>query len=214
MNLEQPAPVLLGYRPRKPWVANATFGMPGVTAVASVSSCMTSLLAPDPPEFERLNSALHYPTVQEARAAARRAGEENGEIHATLLYSLVFDGEHIDPVQLRLTHPAAETVPASLSPDPFETLGLDIVALVHPSSDHTTGKPLEHIAFGCAPLSCNGLGKNFPVNRWCLLDRWDDAVHAATQFVREESEPGPFVIVEIRRVVRPALGIAKEDRVL
>lgn len=206
MSTPQPIPIPLGYLPRKPWVCDASFAVPGVQSIASVSACLNELVVLNPPEYGFINSGFHYPTAAAARAAARRANAQGEEIHATLLFPLVFDHGRTVLITAHLSPPANPAVPlpdtAAPSDTAFESLGLDVVALAHPSSDHTVQQPLEWIAFGCSPLSCNGLGREYAVNRRCLLDRWDDAVNAATRFAIEVPEPGPYVIVEIRRTIR------------
>lgn len=206
MSTPQPIPIPLGCLPRKPWVCDSSFAVPGVQSVASISGCLNELVVLNPPEYGFINSAFHYPTAVAARAAARRANAQGEEIHATLLFPLVFDHGRIVPITAQLSPPTSVAVPVPDAAAPsdivFESLGLDVVALAHPSSDHTVQQPLVWIAFGCAPLSCNALGRECPVNPRCLLDRWDDAVNAATRFAIEEPEPGPYVIVEIRRAIQ------------
>ena len=213
MSTPRPLPILLGYRPRQPWVVEPGFSVPGVGFVSSASDCITGRVVSSAPEWDEINGAFHYASVEDAQAAASRASVADCEIHATLLFPLVFDGTKVDPVRVRLKSPTSGHISDRVSPPPFESLGLDVVALGHPSSDHMRGE-MEWISFGCAPLSCNGLSAEHPVNRWCLLNEWDEAVRAARRFAVEEPEPGPFVIVEVRRVAQPARGIAKDDQAM
>ena len=53
------------------------------------------------------------------------------------------------------------------------------------------------LGFGCSPLSCNGLAKDWPVNRHCLLDDLETAIKAAAQFSIEKPEPGMYYVAEV-----------------
>jgi hypothetical protein len=47
------------------------------------------------------------------------------------------------------------------------------------------------------------MAKEWPVNRWCLLDKWDDTVAAAQAFSDDlhGAEPGPYYIFGVHRHV-------------
>ncbi|MFY9341682.1 MAG: hypothetical protein WAT39_04285 [Planctomycetota bacterium] len=49
----------------------------------------------------------------------------------------------------------------------------------------------------CSPLSCNGIGEDLGVNRWCLLDTLQQAIDATRHFERVGAEPGPYVVLEV-----------------
>jgi hypothetical protein len=72
-------------------------------------------------------------------------------------------------------------------PDDFTSLGFDAV---HKYMDSILG-------FECSPLSCNGLAKQWPVNRHCLLDDLETATKAAEQFSIEQPEPGMYYVAEV-----------------
>src|SRR5262245_36329744 len=153
-----PAPCLLGYRPRRPWTASAEFKVPGVVAVASASDCITDTVIPRDlePDWPALNSAMHYPTIQAAVQAGERHAT-NAEIHATLLFPVVFfDRDKADEVHVVLKRwdgggPVAEPLPPVTS-----LLGLDVVSLGYMTRDLDAGV-LDCVSFDCAPLSCNGV---------------------------------------------------------
>lgn len=80
----------------------------------------------------------------------------------------------------------------------WESLGFDAVGL-QAAWPAQNGYAPQMAMWMCAPLSCNGMAKEYEVNRWCLLDRLEDAMTAARRFAMEEPEPGPYVVVEVLR---------------
>jgi len=60
--------------------------------------------------------------------------------------------------------------------------------------------------WGCSPLSCNGMAKEIPVNRYCLFDTQEAAAEVCDRFARTQCvEPGDYVVVEVwRRSALPA----------
>lgn len=196
--IERPTPVLLGYRPRRPAPPPPNFGMPGVVAVCSASDCIVDPVIPRTPDWDVMNMAMHFDSPDEAKAAGQRAGGKGFEIHATALFPLVFERDRVYPMHFQLMK--FHGGPCKVQPlGPSKSLGLDVVGISMASGyEYCTQE--SYLPLDCSPLSCNGEGATHPVNAWCLLDRWDDAVHAATEFARDVPEPGPFVIVEISRV--------------
>ncbi len=80
---------------------------------------------------------------------------------------------------------------ADLPPEPdltgYACLGYDVV-------EHG-----DYLGYGCSPLSCNGMAAAYPANRYCLLDSLAAAYHVARTFGVEGPEPGPYIIVDVRR---------------
>ena len=190
-------PLLLGFRPRRPWHAPASFYLPGVT-VASASDCLLERVLPVEPDWEHANTAFHYDSVSGAMAAAQRFGAENVEVHATRMWPVVFRGDSRTPFVMDLKRLDSGQVSIPDAGAPCTSLGFDVVCV---SLANFSGH--EHrcdwLPIDCAPLSCNGLCTEHPVNNWCLLNDLDSATVAATAFARDEPEPGPFVIVEVLR---------------
>jgi len=50
---------------------------------------------------------------------------------------------------------------------------------------------------GCSPLSCNGLAREVPTNRHCLLPSFEAAVEALESGRFAHAEPGPFRILAV-----------------
>lgn len=53
--------------------------------------------------------------------------------------------------------------------------------------------------FECSPLSCNGLSKEIPVNAHCLLETVEEALALVRSPRMQDTEPGPYVVVEVSR---------------
>lgn len=189
-----PEPILLGYRPRRPWVPPASFTVKGVN-VASVSDCLVELILPSEPDWNHMNTALHYDTAREAIDAANRFGASDFEVHATRLWPILFEGKKAAPLGLLLRH-FDERASHPVDEQGLESLGFDVVSV---STAGITGPSnrCDYLPFDCSPLSCNGMGAEIPVNQWCLLPTIETAISAAIRFAREEPEPGPYVLVEV-----------------
>ncbi len=84
-------------------------------------------------------------------------------------------------------------LPDSPGPSGYRSLGYDIVELPPPPA---TG-------FGCSPLSCNGMAKEIPVNKFCLVDNLGTAFVIARQFAKGRPEPGPYVVIEVLSIPNP-----------
>ncbi len=55
----------------------------------------------------------------------------------------------------------------------------------------------------CSPLSCNGLAKEIPTNRHCLLDSFEEAKGLLEQGKFVKCEPGPYRIFAVHSVEWP-----------
>ena len=53
----------------------------------------------------------------------------------------------------------------------------------------------------CSPLSCNYLATDIPVNQHCLIDSLEDAIKHLENGAFNNSEPGPFRIIEVNIAV-------------
>lgn len=71
--------------------------------MATASDCLVDPVLPSEPDWEHMNTALHYDTPQEAVVAAMRYGAVDFDIHATRLWPMIFDGEKAMPFALELT---------------------------------------------------------------------------------------------------------------
>lgn len=196
-----PPPVFLGFIAKKFHPVDPTeWG--GADEICSVSKCIAPYPEAwdddpfEPPEFNR---AYCLATADEARARIRHMDVESSRIYALQLIPAVFTKESPTPLvysdaELFAQHSDLPELPAEPNWDQFERLGLDVTVFSTPDNP-TWG-------WSCSPLSCNGMYREFPVNRYCLIDEPDDAFKAAQAFGQTEPEPGPYVIVEVFRLRR------------
>ena len=55
----------------------------------------------------------------------------------------------------------------------------------------------------CSPLSCNSGAKEFPVNRYCLIDTLEEALRIAEAIDKDGGyEPGPYGIMSVWEQIR------------
>lgn len=199
MNIARPAPLFLGYAlksAKRPifWTVVAH-----VEDICSVSEC----IAKRPKGWiERwdFNKASFYATPGAALAARPAAEESPSLLFAYELFPLRFEPAGgvttIDPADV-FGGPLAPT-PDSHALSSFAFLGYDAVERWDEPTPGASGSN-AHGGFGCSPLSCNSEAVSHPVNRHCLLDRWDDAVAAAIAFAREQPEPGCYYMFGVWR---------------
>ncbi|MBC7834662.1 MAG: hypothetical protein H7Y88_06115 [Phycisphaerales bacterium] len=76
----------------------------------------------------------------------------------------------------------------------FRFLGFDVVQGFDDPPHGDAAPRVLGGGFGCSPLSCNTLCLQHPVNEYCLLSEWSDAVHAAREFAKAQPEPGSYYI--------------------
>lgn len=179
--------------PKPEWLATA-----GVEEICSVSTCF-SAGPPDAMDHWTHNGLLLYDS--ESALCDIVASEGDPGLYTFFAYRLLpvafaHDGEHpIGPADLPAragSGPSPEPLPAG-----YERLGHDCVQ---------TEWEKTVAGFGCSPLSCNRMAEQIPVNRFCLIDRIDDAIDAARQFGLKQPEPGVYYVVEVWRKPRDDSG--------
>lgn len=178
-----------------------------VTEACTVSHCMN----PSPHDWIKLwrhNDLGFFNTQADAWSMPVDSPHEH-HLFAYRLLPVRFDRGHQKLVAL------PELSVEALSEE-FVSLGFDVVnrsELEFPSdapwsrvSETSPGcAPLHFQAFfGCSPLSCNGLSKEFAVNQFCLLNTLAEAEAFAEYCSREEPEPGPYYVVEVLRESDPS----------
>ena len=157
--------------------------------IASVSDCLSK--RPDGwVERWDFNRATLWNTESDAWACVPDESKSAFQIFAYGILPLLFDTSGIeDPVTIDQLFPAdMPDLPREHATLPFQRIGYDIV-----ERDIATGM----LAFGCSPLSCNGMAEDILVNESCLIDDLEAALAAARSFGVEQPEPGPYVIVEV-----------------
>lgn len=182
--------VFLGYRAKHPWRPDAVWdpeGTTGVTEVCSASDCISQ----PPQDWEKrwdFNRACCYGVAAEA-AASIPAGQRAE--YAVFAYWL-FPGS-ADPS--KMFDARLPPLPAGDGPTDYEVLGFDVVEM---EPDAPSG-PSRLPPFGHAPLSCNYLARELPVNEYCLVDSEDEARRLAERFAEEQPEPGTYFVVRVAR---------------
>lgn len=192
----QPAAFFLGYAVKQLLPAPSNFTDNRVTHIASVSDC----IAKRPPDWVQrwdFNDAGLYNTSAEALAAAHSQLNTPTLAPPWRLFAYSFYPIRFDHFGGTVPIDAASifnnTTLAAIDPA-FAFLGYDIVQR---SSEPQPGKSDNNQAFGgfaCSPLSCNTSHRNFTVNRYCLIDHWDDATNAARDIAIAQPEPGCYYI--------------------
>lgn len=189
--IPHPEPIFLGYSrrelpPRPDWTAD-----PRVERIASVTECRGSR-----PEgwIERwdFNDAGLY----EDPSHPSLAGVDQARYHlfSHEFYPLRFD-RYGGTVEIPLADVFGATfVPPRRGTDGLVFIGFDIVQRWVEGQPGKVDANAFSGGFGCSPLSCNGLAPEHPVNRLCLIDRWEDAVSTARRLGIQQPEPGCYYI--------------------
>lgn len=215
MSSQAPKPEFIGYCAKPLSARPAWLNRTTVEAIASVSECMSHR-----PEgwVDRwnFNESGYYRDAETALALYSDQSHAGVALLAYRLYPTFVDGWGDGEPRLRELAIQTLTGDSVVLPDPcersdFEFLGFD-VSCGSAACDNADGKQRMLPMFNCSPLSCNHEAERMTVNRWCLLDRYEDAMNVAHTFAREgEVEPGPYFIVEVWRHIRGERAI-KEGR--
>ena len=188
-----PPPVFLGFCAKEFWPTPDGWRQEGVWSkdvveVASAGDCIASR---PPGWIERwdFNCAYCWSEEESAWACVPESDREGFRIYAFSAIPVVFGKS--SPPQRIANQDLFSFGSGDLPPEPdlssYPILGYDVVQYA------------GYANWGCSPLSCNGMGAEFRVNRYCLLDTASEAFAAAASFAVEEPEPGPFMIIEVRR---------------
>jgi hypothetical protein len=193
--IAQPAGVFLGYQlKRLAWPEGYSHGE--VEWVASASHCVNEKGLGDGKYKDWLFNDSGYFDSPEL-AMSEHPGSGDWEVLAFAYFSWLFDTAEVRKHTVTEQFgPDAVKLPSTVK-EGFSFIGFDVVSIR--SYSHTEGFAPQMGNFDCSPLSCNYCWKQHPVNRYCLLDRWEDAVVAAEAFAKDEPEPGPYVIVGVYR---------------
>lgn len=203
MTLLRPTPTFLGYCAKRLNAQPEWLRAAGVQQIASVSECISARPRHVFERWDLLNPATMHDTPGSAWAVHSPGTQDGVVLLAYWLFPFVFDDGENGPVI------DAKGVPEimrtkRLRPEPMEQgkatmLGYDVVC-ASPTPSPKDGVVFGFGGFSCSPLSCNSAADRWPVNRWCLLDQWDNAVVAALSFRNEPVEQGPYMVLEVHRV--------------
>ena len=182
--------VFLGYRAKHRWPADAVWdpeSSTGVTEVCSASDCISQ-----PPQgWEKrwdFNRACCY--AGEADAVASIPVGQRAEYAVFAYWLLPGSADPSKMFDARLP-----PLPAGDGPTDYDVLGFDVVEM----EPDTSSGPSRLPPFGHAPLSCNYLAREIPVNKYCLVDSEDEARLLVERFDKEQPEPGTYFIVRVAR---------------
>ena len=175
-------PTLIGYFAR-PTMKKADWPNSNrVEEIASASTCMSGC------DWDWINEWRHNDLwVFDSPDLAMGVVPEDKRASCDLYAYRMFPIRYVEGRAEEFIIPPVEPIPLDAS---FEMLGFDIVS-------RYCGN-----CFECSPLSCNGLAEVVPTNRYCLLERLEDALCLAPTWEADgktRPEPGPYYIVEIWR---------------
>lgn len=178
-----PDPTLIGYLAKPMMARPEGFNVQGVEEICSVATCIARGAIDWNSEF-RQNEMWLFDSPELAWSAVPEAVRPQCGLYAYCLF----------PLRYYLGQRVPSTIP-NVKPMPLDNsfikLGYDLVSCEH-------GNQLDH-----SPLSCNGLGEEVPTNRYCLLERAEDAFAIAPTLEVPgqplRGEPGPYHIVEVWR---------------
>ena len=191
----QPSPIHLGYTVKEALCPPDGIA-PHVTLIASVSECIARRPSNWIDRWDFNNAGL-YNTSSDAVTAAKAVLNVEPlhspwAVFAYSFYPIRFD-RHGGAVEIDLESVFGEMPSVELEPG-FQFLGFDVVERW---SEPEAGKANATAAFGgfgCSPLSCNSMAPAFRVNRFCLIDEWNDAVSCARAIAIEQPEPGCYYL--------------------
>lgn len=172
------APVLVGFFPKKTSRDVGSMEIPGITEVCSVSECISR--GPENWVQKWEHNDLGFFDTEAKAIMVLPAEHSDYDLYAYELFPFYcIDGKRTD---LQLI-PAGPGIPKD-----YVLLGYDIATKTHATS------------FECSPLSCNGVGAEFPVNTHCLIDSLPDAENAFVQICEQSiGEPGPYYLFKVYR---------------
>ncbi|CAN5509064.1 hypothetical protein BH10CYA1_BH10CYA1_40480 [soil metagenome] len=158
-----------------------------VLDIFSVSGCDSTNFA-DYIKYWKHNGYWFFDSPQVIRTLAK---SENFDITGMTWFYYDVHEEQYDECTARWSKFSAEaSFPTNIVPPLEQTLeGYDVATFAASTSP-------EH-----SPLSCNSLAKDLRVNEHCLFDTFDQARSALENGQFADSEPGPFRIFAVYRIV-------------
>jgi hypothetical protein len=173
-----------GYMAKRVEAAPASFPLGRAGDIGSVSGCISRQFADYVP-FWKHNGYWFFDSPEIIRNLAK---EHSIELQGASLFYYECHEEEFDGTQWRRFAPESSMQVQVLSPRSRELWGFDVVAF-------SAGTLPE-----CSPLSCNGLAKEIPTNRHCLLESFEEAERRLSSGAFNNSEPGPYRIFAVYSV--------------
>lgn len=172
----------LGYMLKKVVAPPAFVSSPDVELVYSVSACVSENFADYIPQCKH-NGWWFF---DEPEPLCELAAPQGASETFTLFYYECHD-EQYDQSMHAWTAMARATARVTVT-DAKVLRGYDVVTFFQQTLPE------------CSPLSCNGLAGTLPVNRFCLLDSFEQAVALIESAAFDNFEPGPLRIIAVYTV--------------
>ena len=190
-------PILIGYCAKQIAQRPEWLDAEAVEEICSVSNCISSEPEGSAEFNPDRNPLWLYPSARAAADSVKPPEDPNDfDIFAYKLFPLVFgdEGEQLE-LDEDGERPAFETASRTVEalPSEFELLGYECP---------NKAADWPYSGFNCSPLSCNSMANRIPVNEFCLLDTREDALAVASQFGKQQPEPGCYYVVEVWRKPR------------
>ena len=173
----------LGYMLKKVVTSPEWMKAPNVSAVYSVSNCVSSDFA-DYISLWKHNGWWFFNSPKAVFEAAKEKSVDTKDM--MLFYYEAFESDYDEddktwsPIAPEKSFETAVEVPT------HKTLrGFDVVTY------SVTAGP------ECSPLSCNAVASEVATNQYCLLDGLEEAQKLLERGVFDNSEPGPFRIIAV-----------------
>ena len=173
------SPKLIGYFPKRTIKRPDWLACFNVEEICSVSDCISKAPVGWIDQW-RHNECWAFDTQELAWSVVAADARSEFELYAYKMFPVRFDRGQ----KVAIDFPTLDVEPLASS---FERLSYDAVSR---SCDST---------FECSPLSCNGMAKEFAVNRYCLIDTETEGFRIAREFSVSVPEPGPYYLLEVWR---------------
>ena len=173
-----PSPILAGFMSKVRLVRPKGFEPMSVKEICSVSGCISE--TPDVDPLWRYNDLGFCDSEQTARDII--TGDPNlYDMYAYEMFPFHCRDGEVKVIEVKLS--------LGQVPPGFDLVGYDIVTKANGSF------------FECSPLSCNGAGKWFKVNEYCLLDDEAYAYQVMLDMSAPDAhvEPGPYYLFKVYR---------------
>ena len=177
-----PAPILIGYFPKRRTQRPGWLEADAVREICSVSECM----AAGPEGWIHAWKHNAWGVFDTPALAWGVVPEREREAFDLFAYA-VYPARFVSGFKAALDVQIEGVAPRDPS---FLMLGYDIVSR-GPN------------AFECSPLSCNGWAGEVGTNEWCLVDDLDEALRLASIAEASGCEPGDYLVVQVWRGSAP-----------
>ena len=166
--------------PRQEWL-----NCENVTKIYAVSNCISKDFTNYVPYWKH-NQYWFFNSPGDMDTIIR---EENISDELELLFYEMYEKEFDENEQVWQEITAEESFGYQVKlPSQKDFLGFDIVS-------YSVGTSHE-----CSPLSCNALCQEVNVNKYCLLDDFEEAIKITESLNEKKAEPGPYRIIAVNKI--------------